>query len=65
MDYTKILKKITQKYFFVNSNSNTIEFKIFFNKQNNHQGLTLKNLKFFIQGNEDYFKDRRHKNEDK
>ena len=57
MDYTKILKKITQKRFFVNSNSNTIEFKIFFliNKIIT-KSLTLKNLKFFIQGNEDYFK---------
>ena len=50
-------KKNNSKIFFVNSNSNTIEFKIFFliNKIIT-KGLTLKNLKFFIQGNEDYFK---------
>ena len=50
-------KKNNSKIFFVNSNSNTIEFKIFFliNKIIT-KSLTLKNLKFFIQGNEDYFK---------
>ena len=50
-------KKNNSKRFFVNSNSNTIDFKVFFffNKII-IKGLTLKDSKFFIQGNEDYFK---------
>lgn len=50
-------KKNNSKRFLVNSNSNIVEFKIFFliNKIIT-KGITLKDSKFFIQGNEDYFK---------
>mgnify|MGYP001300949014 CR=1 FL=1 len=50
-------EKINSKRFFVNSNSNTTEFEIFFLiKKITTTGLTLKDSKFFIQGNENYFK---------
>ncbi len=50
-------EKFSSKRFFVNSNSNTTEFEIFFLiKKITAKGLTLKDSKFFIQGNEDYFK---------
>ena len=50
-------RKDNSERFFVNSNSNDLEFEIFFLINNlTFKGLTLKDSKFFIQGNEDYFK---------